>query len=155
MIRALVIIAVVGFVVSVATLSAAVGIAGPEAVMHGAWTWGPNGWGRDWDSPGQDSRSDDGARTTRTIAWSGGDTLTLDIPADVEVTRTAGPAQIAISGPVAAVADVEIDDGTVRYRSDDDHEARVTLQIAGPPVTRIVMKRHGEVTIAPTPPAGR
>jgi hypothetical protein len=150
-IRSLVIIAVVGFVVSIATLSAAVGIAGPEAVMHGAWTWGPNGWGRDGDSQDAES-SDPRVQTTRRIAWSGGDTLTVEIPADVEITRASGPPQIAISGPVVAVADVEIEDGVIRFRTDDGHDGRVTLSVAAPQVTRIEMKRHGAVTLPPAQP---
>jgi hypothetical protein len=150
-IRSLVIIAVVGFLVSVATLSAAVGIAGPEAVMHGAWTWGPHGWGRDWDTHDEASRSDDSVQTTRKIDWTGGDTLTVEVPADVELVRSSGPPQIAISGPVVAVADVEIADGVVRYKDEDGHDGRLTLSVTAPGVTRIVLKRHGAITLAPPP----
>jgi hypothetical protein len=157
MIRTLVIIAVAGLFVSVVTLSAAVGIAGPQAVMHGAWTWGPGGWGRDGEDPDTDARAGDGVRTTRRIAWNGGDTLTVELPADVTLARASGPPQIAVDGPLEAVADVEIEDGVVRFQG-RDRDTRVTLTVAAPPVTRIVMKRHGAITLAPpqraTPAAG-
>jgi hypothetical protein len=152
MIRTLVIIAVAGLFVSVVTLSAAVGIAGPDAVAHGAWTWGPNGWGRDRDDSVSESRPEDRVQTTRRIAWSGGDTLTVELPADVTLARASGPPQIAINGPVEAVADVVIDDGVVRYQG-RDRDTRVILTVAAPPVTRIVMKRHGAITLAPPPRA--
>jgi hypothetical protein len=155
MIRVLIIIAVAGFLVSVVTLSVAVGIAGPEAVAHGAWSWGPNGWGRDWHGRDQDPQGDATVRTTRQIAWEGGDTLTVEIPADVEITRTGNPGEVAVSGPLAAVADVEIDDGVVRYKSDHDGDPRLTLTVSSPKVTRIVMKRHGAVTLAAPPTAAQ
>jgi hypothetical protein len=55
MIRVLVMIAVAGFILSVATLSAAIAIGGPEALSHAAWTWGANRhWDRHWSHEGWD-----------------------------------------------------------------------------------------------------
>jgi hypothetical protein len=165
MIRVLATIAVAGFLVSVGTITAAVAIAGPDAIAHGAWTWSPHGWGS-VDHVG-DSKDDDASRetatTTREIAWSGGDTLTVEVPADVKVARTAGSASVTVSGPAQAVADVEIEDGVVRWREghDDDDDAHLNLVVTAPTVTRFVMKRHGVLTtadLAPPPaakPSGR
>ncbi len=96
--------------------------------------------------------------TSREIAWSGGDTLTVEVPADVKVARTAGAATVTVSGPAQAVADVEIEDGVVRWREghDDDDDARLSLVVAAPTVTRFVMRHRGVLTtadLAPRPAA--
>jgi hypothetical protein len=47
MIRMLVITALASLVVSTVSLAAALAVAGPDRVLHkGAWTYGPDGWGR-------------------------------------------------------------------------------------------------------------
>jgi hypothetical protein len=159
MIRVLATIAVAGFLVSVATITTAVAIAGPDAIAHGAWTWSPHGWG--WVDHFSESKDDDApgeaATTTRQIAWNGGDTLTVEVPADVKLARTAGSAAITVSGPAQAVADVEIEDGVVRWREGHDDDDRLTLVVTAPSVTRFVMKRHGVLTTADAaaPPAAK
>ena len=150
MIRVLVMIAVAGFLVSVVTLSVAVGLTGPENIMNGAWSFGPNGWGGHWHGHNNVSwrSSDDGPPTTREIAWSGGDKLDVDLDAEVQYTQASGPAKLTVSGPQDAVADVEIDDGVIRYKSDGDHDAHLTITVAAPSVTRFVMESSGKLAIA-------
>ncbi len=131
MIRALIIIAVAGFFVSVATLGAAVAITGPQAIARGAWAWGPHGWGSDWDEPREDGAAHDTTRATREIAWDGG-ALRVDLPADVRFSQAPGPARVVVSGPVDAVTDVEIEDGVVRYAADHTHDARLTVDVSVP-----------------------
>src|SRR3546814_21078869 len=80
MIRVLVMIAVSGFILCVATMSAAVALGGPAVLSHAAWTWGANrAWDFDghWDRHGNhdgwaDWSDDKGPPTTREIAWTGG-----------------------------------------------------------------------------------
>jgi hypothetical protein len=68
MIRVLVMIAVTGFLVSLVTMSAAVGIGGPKLLEHGSWWFGPNGHfifdSQEWsDHPHGRHRTDDGPET--------------------------------------------------------------------------------------------
>ena len=88
MIRVLVMIAVAGFLVSVVTLSTAVAIGGPELITDGVWNrWADFGWNwddADWSDHGRHRRPRRrGPQTTRDLAWTGGDTLDVDVPADV------------------------------------------------------------------------
>ncbi|MGZ6049494.1 MAG: hypothetical protein ACXWKN_13950, partial [Phenylobacterium sp.] len=88
MIRVLVMIAVAGFLVSVVSLSSAVAIGGPELFTDGVWNrWfdgnGNWGWNDDWGDRRWRHGRDGGPQTTRDLAWSGGDSLEVDIPADV------------------------------------------------------------------------
>lgn len=155
MIRVLVIIAVTGFLVSVVCLSAAVGIAGPEAIARGAWSWSPDGhwnFGRDDDGWGTHvhgrDREGDGATTTREVAWTGGDSLDIDLPANVKYTQTSGPAKLIITGPRDAVADVEVEDGQVRYSHDRDRDSDLTIVMTAPSVSRFEMNGDGKLAIA-------
>ena len=154
MIRVLVIIAVTGFLVSVVCLSAAVGIAGPEAVARGAGSWDPDGhwnFGRDFDGRGirhHGDRESDGPQTTREIAWTGGDSLDVDLPANVKYTQSPGPAKLVVTGPRGAVADVEIDDGHLRFSHDRDRDADLTIVMTAPSVTRFAMSGSGKLVIA-------
>ena len=87
MIRVLVMIAVTGFFVSVVTLSTAVAIAGPELFtdsvwnrwvdMGGHWSWNIDHSSRRWGG------SDPGPQVAREIAWTGGDRLDVDVPANI------------------------------------------------------------------------
>lgn len=158
MIRVLVMIAIAGFLVSVVSLSVAVGIAGPDAIARGAWAWGPGHWdfgryedhwdGRhhrwnySWDNDGG------GPQTTREIAWTGGDSLDVDLPADVEYTQGSGPAKLIVTGPQKAVADVEIQGGHVRFAHDRHRWAELTIVMTAPSVTRFEMSGSGKLAIA-------
>src|ERR1051325_5651009 len=92
MVRVLVMIAVAGFFVSLVTLTSAIAIGGPDGLENAAWRgwsghWSHhgdfNGWA--WDDDRWDRRhGGGGAETTRDFAWSGGDSLDIHVPADVE-----------------------------------------------------------------------
>ena len=94
------------------------------------------------------SRDADETPTSREIAWTGGDTINVDLPADVKYTQGPGPAKLVVSGPRDAVADVEVEDGQVRYRHDSDHDADVTIVMTAPSVTRFEMSGSGKLAIA-------
>jgi hypothetical protein len=147
MIRALLMIAAAGFVVSLVTLSAAVGITGPDKVLHGAWTWGPDGWGDRGEVRVDRENRDDGPHATRDVAWSAGDTLKVELPADVQYTQAPGPAKMTITGPRDAVDDVEFKDGEIRYRNDQDDDADLKIVIQAPSVTHFAMESSGSLKI--------
>ena len=157
MIRTLAIIAVAGFLVSVVTLSAAVGITGPEAIANGAWSWGPFGWTDDHDGRHHENRfeittshasDNDGPRTSRDISWAGGGALDVDLPAEVQYTQAAGPPKVTVSGPQGLVNDVEIENGHIQYKNDHDDDVRLTIVITASSVTRFVMEGSGKLSIA-------
>jgi len=156
MTRVLVIIAVTGFLVSVICLTSAVAIVGPDAIARGAWSWRPGyGWnfGSDHDGWGihhhhADDEDDGGPQTTRSIAWSGGDSIDVDLPANVKYTQADGPAKLVVTGPREAVADVTVDGGHIRFGHDRGDETDLTIVMPAPSVTRFVMSGSGKLAIA-------
>ena len=155
MIRVLTMIAVAGFLVSAVTLSVAVGLTGPQNIMNGAWSFGPNGWGGHWQghnhwswSRHEDRDDDDRSpQTTRDLTWSGGDALSVDLDADVQYAQAPGPEKVTVTGPQSAVQDVEMQNGEIRYKDGDDHDARLSIVVTAPSVTRFVMESSGKLAI--------
>jgi hypothetical protein len=150
MIRALTMIAVAGFLVSAVTLSVAVGLTGPENIVNGAWSFGPNGWGGHWRGHNHfsfDQSDDGGPQTTREIAWSGGDALDVDLDADVQYAQAPGPAKVTVSGPQSAVNDVEMRNGEIRYKEEGDHDVRLSIVVTAPSITRFTMQSSGKLAI--------
>ena len=150
MIRVLVMIAVSGFVLSVATLSAAIAIGGPEALSHAAWNFGPgHHWAVNeerWDRDGWHSET--GPQSRRELAWTGGDTLNVEIPAEVRYTQAPGPAKLTISGSKRAVDDVEVRDGHIDYaHSHGRHWAKLVITMTAPDITRFGLHGSSSLTI--------
>ncbi|MDB5422685.1 MAG: hypothetical protein JWQ29_101, partial [Phenylobacterium sp.] len=152
MIRVLVMIAVAGFLLCVATLGAAVAIGGPEALTRAAWSYsaGNHHWnfGRDDHGWGMHEHGrDDGPSKTRQIAWTGGDTLEVDVPAEVRYTQAPGPAKLTITGPERAVDDVTVEGGRIRYdHGRRHHRAGLVIEMTAPDVSRFDM--HGASSLA-------
>ncbi|MGZ6014802.1 MAG: GIN domain-containing protein [Phenylobacterium sp.] len=153
MIRVLVMIAVAGFLVSVVSLSAAVAIGGPDLLTASLWNrWidGNGHWG--WDSDWSDRHAwrhgrDGGPQATRDLAWSGGDTLAVDMPADVRYTQAPGAAKVTVSGPEREVADVEIEDGHIRYGRHHGHWGDLTVVVSAPAVSHFEISSDGILAI--------
>jgi hypothetical protein len=154
MIRVLVIIAVTGFLVSVVSFSAAIGIAGPEAVSEGFWNWDWDGpWAFDhhdrWSRHHRWDHEDAGPQTTREIAWTGGQSVDFDLPADVTYTQAPGPAKLVVTGARDDVADVEIEDGHVRLNDDHGgHDGDISIVMTAPSVNRFALSGSGKLAIA-------
>ncbi len=121
MIRVLIMIAVVGFVLSLGSLSAAVAIGGPDALTRGGWHWAEGGswkgkhWGWD-DDDGPMTGRDLGPQVTRTLSWSGADRLDVNLAADVQYIQSTGPSSVVITGPEKAVNDVIVEGDSLRYQ---------------------------------------
>ncbi len=155
MIRVLIMIAVTGFLVSVVTLSTAVAIGGPDVLANGAWGWGRNGdwnFGRDygdWNGRhwGRHAWADSGPQTTREIDWTGGDSLEIDVPAEVTYTQAPGAGKLTVTGPKEAVEALQIDGGQLRFADDRRHHwADLTIAMTAPAVTRFDV--HGASKLA-------
>lgn len=124
MIRTLLIIAVAGLVLATACLGGAFALGGRDMARHG-WEW----TFEDEDGDTVRFERDDGTRgpdTTRTIEWTGGQTLTVDLSADVDYVQgeTAG---VTVTGPAELVEKVELIDGRLTWRDADgpNHETVV------------------------------
>lgn len=132
MIRVLLMIAVAGFVLSVASISAAVAIGGPEAVANGGWKMASNHrwdgeWDRDWDSDDHSRRWGDDA--SRTLSWSGERRLDIDLAADVRYIQQAGPATVTVTGPERLIDHVIVRGDTLKYQDRGHHTHRTRLQV--------------------------
>ena len=157
MIRVLAMIAVAGFVLATGCIAVAVGLAGPEAVAQGfAWGWGDHDWGR----PGGDGRhgwnwtyshttSEDGPTESRDIAWTGGEALEVDVPAEVTFTQAAGPAKLTVHGPKSVIDHLVVQDGHIRldHADNDDDISDLTIELSAPKVTRFALNGSGKLDI--------
>lgn len=148
MIRVLVMIAVTGFLVSVVTISTAVAIGGPELITNAAWNgWSDRNfhWGRDFDDHGWRHRG--GPEGKREMAWTGGDTLTVEIPAEVRYTQADGPAKLIITGPQRELDRLVIDDGHLRFTHGHRHGDDLVVIMTAPNVTRFDIAGSGQLSI--------
>lgn len=152
MIRVLVMIAVAGFFVSVVSLSTAVAIGGPDLFTDSIWNrWASDGhwnWDGDWsDRHAWRHGGGDGPQTTRDVAWNGGDTLAVDVPADVRYTQAPGAGKVTISGPEREVSDVVVEDGHIRFDHHGRHWGDLTIVVSAPSVTHFDMNGDGTIAI--------
>lgn len=153
MIRVLSIVAVAGFLVSAVTLSIAVALTGPQAIMNGAWSFDEGGWG--WHDHHHYHHSDHADRwgsagpdQTREIAWSGDDRLEIAVPAEVQYTQVAGPAKLTVTGPAASLDQLRMDGGRIAYTDDEDHPGRLRIVVSAPSVKDFEIQSSATLTIA-------
>jgi hypothetical protein len=150
MIRVLLMIAVAGFVLSVASIAAAVAMGGPDFVARGGWMIaGHDHW--DWDD---DDKYDRGSRrwgeeTTRTLAWSGSDRLDLDLSADVRYVQADGPATVTVTGPARLVDHVIVVGDTIKYedRGHRTHRQRLQIVVRAPNVSTFDISGSNDLAI--------
>lgn len=156
MIRVLIMIAVVGFMLSLATLSAAVAIGGPDAITRGGWNFAEGGswkgkhWG--WDDDDRPMiEANLGPQTTRTLAWSGADRLDIDLAADVRYIQSTGPASVVITGPQKAVEQVVVRGDSLRYERHSRHSHRrypsLTIVVRAPNITSFDLSGRNTLSI--------
>lgn len=127
MIRNLTIIAVASFVLAVACLGTAFAIGGRQMITQGGWSFPANIHIEDDDGRvtirrnGDVTIEDHGPNTSRQIAWTGGDTLRVDLPARVIFTQ-GDKAGVTVEGPQGLVRRVVLTDGRLHF--DGDGEGR-------------------------------
>lgn len=168
MIRNLTIIAVASFVLAVGCFAGAAAFGGRD-LAKGHWTM-PMNWRVHVDEandtfsiePGDHLVSQDASpEISRTVAWTGADSLQLDVPAEVTFTQGPQPGMV-ITGPKAIVDRViveggrvrldadsgdhtlTIDDSGIRLRSDRD---RLRIAITAPAVRAITLNGSGDLAI--------
>jgi hypothetical protein len=146
MIRVLVMIAVTGFLMSVITLSVAVAIGGPELLTnvardgHFGWTWND----RDWGDYG---RRDRGPEGTREMAWTGGDTLDVDVPAEITYTQAPGAGKLTITGPQRVLDNLVLEDGHLRFTHGRRRHEDLIIVMTAPAVSRFNLNGAGRLAI--------
>jgi len=146
MVRALVIIIVAGFITSVACISAAVAIGGPEAMARGVWIWNWRGDGdgpHAWRYPSRDA----GPQSQRDFPWSGA-RLEVNAPAEIDYVQAAGPAKLTIRAPADTLNQVQVRDGRITLAHPARRWAKLHITLTAPDVTRFELNGADELTIS-------
>jgi hypothetical protein len=149
MIRVLVMIAIAGFVLSVASLTGAAALIGPEGLHRYGWDWRDGRWGG-WRHHRHGDRwsHDRGPTVSRTYSWAGGDTLSIDFPADVRYVQRAGPASLTISGPQHTLDDVSVrPDGSIEVHGHSWRHGKLAITLSAPGVWRFEVPTAGALRI--------
>ena len=171
MIRTLFIIAGAGVVLSTGAIAGAVALTGTD-LKHNDWTWSVTEDGGD----GGDFHMERGSGqpdVTRTLAWTGGERLQIEVPGDVTYVQ-GSQAGVVVSGPKAladrirlvdgrltmeaATGDTPSEHGTIRWTgpgiqvwSDDE---RLKITVTAPSVTSFDLVGSGDVDIRDYDQAG-
>ena len=124
MIRTLLIIAVAGLILATASFAGAFALGGRDMARHG-WEWtlhDPDGDTVTFER--RETRSS-GPDVTRNLEWTGGQSLTVDLSADVEYVQGA-TAGVTVTGPAELVERVRLVDGRLTWvETDGPHHERV------------------------------
>lgn len=152
MIRVLFMIAIAGFVLSVGALAAAVAIGGPEAIARGGWIVAGQDWRGDWEWDWHDGDEPvpaaSGPQATRTLAWSGADSLEIDLNADVRYVQAAGPASVVVTGPQALIDRVVVRGDSIRYdRGHGTNRRKLSIVVRAPNVASFDLSGDSRLAI--------
>lgn len=122
MIRNLLVITGVGFVLALVGIGGAVGLVGADVQRHD-WVWVASEGSRG-DGSIRFERGEVDPEVTRTLAWSGGDQLSIMMPGQV-VYRQGDEAGVTVTGPRGLVDRVRLRDGRLSLEDyDEDKEER-------------------------------
>lgn len=127
MIRTLLIIAGAALVLAIASLGGAAALGGADLRKNGwSWTIWDDGqdhirWKRERGGP-----QDLGPDTSRTMAWSGGDRLDVELPVNVEY-RQGAAANVIVTGPKALIDQIVVENGRVGWANGEQDGERVTV----------------------------
>jgi len=132
MIRTLLLIAGASLVLAAGCFAGAAALGG-AAVLH-----------RDW-RPGHDG----GPIISRQVAWTGGVSLQVSAPCDVQFTQAPGPARLVISGPQDVVSRISVMGSRIGY---DDwgfgwRHPQVRIELTAPNVSRFALSGDNRLTI--------
>ena len=133
MIRTLALVAAAGFVLCLACFAGAIGLAGgPFSIQD----WSVRHW--DWHDHGRHIVTLDhesGPASTRTLAWTGGESLAVSVPAEVSYVQ--GPASsLVISGPETLLKQVVVRDGRIELQPGVYDGERLQITLTAPSVRR-------------------
>jgi len=150
MIRTLLIITGAALVLCVATLSGAAAIGGNDLANHG-WTWTFREDGEDHTV--RFRRGDDGPSVTRTLDWTGGDRLQIEIPGEVIYVQGDTPS-VVVTGKKSMVDQVSLVDGRLAWSREDDvfvfgwgRHDRLRVVITAPSVTAFDLDSSADLSI--------
>lgn len=161
MIRNLLVITGVGFVLALVGVGGSIALVGNDVRRHD-WTWVVTDDGSG-DSGFRFERGEVDPEINRTLPWSGGDRLSVDLPGEVVYVQGA-QAGVAISGAKSVVDRVRFADGRLTLQDSDDVERgyirwngsgirvwseteSLRITVTAPSVKTFQMGRHGELKI--------
>lgn len=148
MVRTLLIVAAAGFVLMLISFGGAAALGGPE-LLRGGWTWN---WG---DRDGHAAVGWSGPPADADFEWTGTDTLTIAVPADVTFTQ-GDVASVRVSGPQEAVERLTFEDGRLAFRDEGEDRRQIhilgrsdglTVTITAPNVSRFVLEGFGDLDL--------
>ncbi len=125
MIRNLFIFTGIAAVVSIACLCGAAGVVSHDLGDHG-WQWSMVKDGNHVHFQKAAAAAD--PSVSRDLTWDGGDTLVLDVPADVTFTQGKA-ASVTVTGPSSLVDRVRLSDGRLTYTDGPDRKEVVNFSI--------------------------
>jgi hypothetical protein len=148
MIRTLLIIAAAGLTACMLSVGGFLAVGGIDAVRNGDFEFGPE----DHSHVRRGHQADQGPPARRTLAWTGTDSLQVDLPAEVSFSQ-APTASVTVSGPRALVDRVVLENGRLRmadsgswtHHGMDQDDLRVT--ITAPGVRRFALNGSGRLEI--------
>ncbi|WP_332678450.1 GIN domain-containing protein [Brevundimonas sp.] len=152
MIRTLLIITGASLVLCVATLSGAAAIGGNDLARHG-WEWTFHDGDRSETVTFE--RSDNSPPVTRNLAWTGGDSLAVEIPGDVTYVQGDTPS-VVITGRKSLVDRVNLIDGRLTWDENDDEDhvvfgwsnnSRLRVVVTAPAVKRFDLQSSADLSI--------
>lgn len=154
MIRTLLIITGASLVLCIATLSGAAAIGGNDLARNG-WEWTFRDDGEDHTVHFE--RGDNSPPVTRNLAWTGGDTLAVEIPGDVTYVQGDTPS-VVVTGRRSMVDRVSLVDGRLAWSDGDDDTdhvvfgwsnggGRLRVVVTAPSVTRFELQSSADLSI--------
>ncbi|HYD27556.1 head GIN domain-containing protein [Brevundimonas sp.] len=152
MIRTLLIITGASLVLCAASLGGAAALGGNDLARHGwSWTFRDDGH----DETVRFERADDGPSVTRTLAWTGGDRLDVEVAADVTYVQ-GDEASVVVTGPRNQVEGLRLSDGRLTFDNDDNVEVvvfgwhntdRLRITVTAPSVRNFSLSSSGDLQI--------
>ena len=144
MTRALVLISAVGLALAVFCFAVASFVGGAPWGPNGAhWRMGPWGHGMHWEV------SDDshGPVVSKDFAWSGGDKLEVDAPADLEYTQ--GPVtKITVTGAKGLVDRITVQNGRIDLPGSVFNSGPLKVVMTAPNITTFETNGSQDISIA-------
>ena len=153
MIRTLLIITGASLVLCIAALGGAAALGGNDLARHG-WTWTFPEDVIHREESVTFTRTANGPRVTRTLAWDGGERLDIDVNADVTYVQGA-EASVVVSGPKEQVDGLRLTAGRLSF--DDDNvnvvvfgwrdSDRLQITVTAPSVNAFNLSSSGDLLI--------